>query len=280
MGEAANGVAGIGGREKGDMMYARKQLHLGSDTRSSWQLPVFLVCLALIAVALLTRDALAQETTGSVDFDLRGTVVDQASGQSLTGAFVSMTDSEWGSLSNDEGQYRIPRVRAGSVSLTVELLGYETLAWTGTVAEGDMPILQLVPQAIVLEGLRVVTDRFRSRRNATATSVRAFDHDALSTTPQETVLDFVSVRAGLIRTRCSGRAIASVCFFVRGREAESVVYVDEMPVIGGLDYLEVLRPHELYMVEVYGQGRHIRVYTNHFMERAAKKRLRPVALLF
>lgn len=229
------------------MMYVRRQLRLVSNDRSSWQLPVFLVCLALIAAALLTRDALAQETVGSVDFDLRGTVVDQASGQSLVGAFVSMKDSEWGSLSNDEGRSRIPQVRAGSVSLTVELLGYETLEWTGTVAEGDMPILQLVPQAIVLEGLRVVTDRFRSRRNATATSVRA---------------------------------IGSVCFFVRGREAESMVYVDEMPVIGGLDYLDVLRPHELYMVEVYGQGRHIRVYTNHFMERAAKKRLRPVALLF
>lgn len=262
------------------MMYVRKQLHLVSNDRSSWQLPVILVCLALIAVALLTRDALAQETVSSVDFDLRGTVVDQTSGQSLAGAFVSMTDSDWGSLSNDEGQFRIPHVRAGSVSLTVDLLGYETLEWTATAAEGEMPILQLVPRAILLEGLKVVTDRFQSRRNATATSVRAFDRDALSSTPQETVLDFVAVRAGLIRTRCSGRAIGSVCFFVRGREAEAVVYVDEMPVIGGLDYLDVLRPHELYMVEVYGQGRHIRVYTNHFMERAAKTRLRPVALLF
>ena len=202
----------MGEGRRGTMMYVRKQLHLVSNDRTSWQLPVFLVCLALIAVALLTRDALGQETVGTGDFDLRGTVVDQASGQSLVGAFVSMTDSEWGSLSNDEGQFRIPHLRAGSVSLTVELLGYETLERT--------------------------------------------------------------------RTRCSGRAIGSVCFFVRGREAESMVYVDEMPVIGGLDYLDVLRPHELYMVEVYGQGRHIRVYTNHFMERAAKKRLRPGALLF
>jgi len=261
-------------------MYLRKQIQVVSNERSAWQIPVFLVCLALIAVALLTRDALAQETAGPVEFDLRGTVVDDASGQMLAGAFVSLTGSEWGSLSNDEGQFRIPDVGAGSVSLTVELLGYERLEWTGTVAQGDRPALRLVPQAILLEGLQVVTDRFQSRRNATATSVRAFDREDLTRTPQETVLDFVAVRAGLIRTSCSGGQVSSICFLVRGRQATAVVYVDEMPVIGGLDYLDALPPHELYMVEVYGQGRHIRVYTNTFMEKAAKTRLRPVALLF
>ncbi len=110
--------------------------------------------------------------------------------------------------------------------------------------------------------------------------MRAFDREDLTATPQETILDFVAVRTGLVRTSCSGRQISSICFLLRGRQATAVVYVDEMPVIGGLDYLDALPPHELYMVEVYASGRHIRAYTNHFMERAAKQRLRPIALLF
>jgi hypothetical protein len=191
-----------------------------------------------------------------------------------------LTGSEWGSLTNGEGLFRIPNLDDGVVSLTVELIGYETMAWEGTVSANVMPVLSLTPRAIILEGLQVVTDRFQSRRNATATSVRAFHRTALSTTPQRSVLDFVGVRAGLTRTTCSSAAASSVCFWVRGRPTESTVYVDEMPVIGGLDYLSAIQPHELYMVEVYGQGRHIRAYTNQFMERAAKDRLRPVALLF
>jgi hypothetical protein len=47
-----------------------------------------------------------------------------------------------------------------------------------------------------------------------------------------------------------------------------------------MDYLAAIAPHELHMVEVFGQGRHIRAYTTRFMERAAKTRLQPVAVLF
>ena len=50
--------------------------------------------------------------------------------------------------------------------------------------------------------------------------------------------------------------------------------------VGGMEYLSVIPPHELYLVEVYASGRHIRAYTNHFMERAAKTRLRPMAFVF
>jgi len=37
-------------------------------------------------------------------------------------------------------------------------------------------------------------------------------------------------------------------------------------------------PHELYMVEVFQGGRHIRAYTHHFMERAAEQRLMPMMI--
>ena len=58
------------------------------------------------------------------------------------------------------------------------------------------------------------------------------------------------------------------------------VWIDEAPVVGGMDYLRTVRPYELYMVEVYAGGRQIRAYTPRFMERAAKTRLQPIAFVF
>lgn len=244
------------------------------------RLTLALLFLAMVMVAWLTRDALAQEADPTAPFDLVGTVVDGETGAPLSGAFVSLTGSDWTALSTEGGLFRIPGVRPGRLALTVETLGYRTLHWEGDVAPGVAVALRVVPEPVVLEGLKVVTDRFRARRNATATPVLAFQREALARATQESVLDFVRLRAGLHRTRCRGGALNDVCFFVRGRPAQATVYVDEMPVLGGLDYLAHLQPWELYMVEVYGQGRHIRAYTTQFMERAAKRRLRPVALLF
>jgi hypothetical protein len=233
---------------------------------------------AVLAIAILAKDSFAQDMRVVQTFDLVGTLTDEA-GQPLVGAFVSLGDSEWGSLTGTEGRFRIPDVRPGPVSLRAELLGYETLNWEGTVQGGTPVALTLAAKPILLEGLTVVTDRFESRRRAVASSVRWFDHDALATSPQSTALDFVKTRAGLYDVRCNGRW-TNRCFMVRGRPAEPRVWVDEVPVFGGLEYLESLAPHDLYMVEVYGSGRAIRAYTPQFMERAAEDRLRPIPILY
>lgn len=259
-------------------MWNELRLKRGAGTlgRALW-----VMSLVAVAVALVARSAFAQEHA-TVDgvFDLRGTVVDQQ-GQPLVGAFVALADSEWGSLTDEKGRFRIPDLRAGRVELTAEQIGYATLTWRGDVTVESGPlVLAMEAKAIMLEGLNVVTDRFRSRRNSTATAVTLLDREDLVTATQPTVVDFVRSRAGLAAYRCPGLANSSLCFMSRGRIVEPRVYIDEMPVIGGLDYLESFRPHELYMVEVYARGRHIRAYTTQFMERAAQQRLQPIALLF
>lgn len=233
--------------------------------------------LGVLLTALWVGTALAQEADRR-PFDLVGVVTDE-SGRPLVGAFVAMGDSEWGSLTSETGRFVLPRVTPGPVMLRVELIGYETLLWSGDVAEGSAPALTLTPKALILEGLTVVTDRFQSRRRAVASSVRWYDHDDLATSTLHSALDFVAVRAGLFRVRCSG-AFTNECFMVRGRPVEPRVYVDEVPVFGGTEYLASMRPHELYMVEVFGNGRHIRAYTPQFMERAAKDRIRPIPVIW
>lgn len=235
------------------------------------------VGLALVAIALLARSARGQDV--HEPFQLVGSVVDAQSRQVLVGAWVTFSGSDWGSITDDRGRFRLPDVTEGPLALTVEQLGYETLYWEGDVRQADGSVtLALNPQPIVLEGLRVVTDRFRARRNAVATTVFAYGPSELSTTTQTTALDYIRLRTGSGTQYCNGRR-GDTCLYIRGRLVEPVVYIDEAPMLGGLSYLESFSPHDLYMIEVYGGGRHIRAYTPGFMERAAKVRLSPIPLM-
>jgi hypothetical protein len=210
--------------------------------------------------------------------DVVGTVVDDA-GRPLAGAFVSLDGSDRGVLSDERGRFRIPDLDAGRVVLRVEQLGYADLVWAGVVGTDPRPlVLALEPRPVMLEGLTVVTDRFRARRNAVATAVRAWERADLATSPYETAARFIAARAGLATVPCRA-AHSSLCVWSRGRVVSPTVYVDEAPIFGGMEYLDALPPHELHLVEVYGNGRHIRAYTEQFMERAAQIRLQPVAFL-
>lgn len=239
---------------------------------------VLLLCLAALAVALLASSAWAQDAPAVEPFDLRGTVTDDA-GQPLVGAFVALAGSDWGSVTNESGHFRLEDIDPGPIEITVEQLGYATLHWRGSVSADESLALTLEAQPVVLEGLTVVTDRFENRRRAIARSVQSYDRTALATSHYDDMIQFVRARAGLFETRCPRYEHSSVCFMRRGRPVAPVVYIDEMPVIGGTDFLAAIRPHELYMLEVYDRGAHIRAYTTQFMERAAKQRLQPVTIL-
>ena len=72
----------------------------------------------------------------------------------------------------------------------------------------------------------------------------------------------------------------SMCTFRRGRMTPVQVYIDETPTFGGLAELESYRPQELFLIEVYGGGSQIRIYTTRFMDRIARsgKLLNPIPI--
>ena len=107
------------------------------------------------------------------DFELLGQVRDGESGVVLEGAWAGLSGTDWGSITDNE--FRIPDTSAGQLSLTIE-------------------------------GLEVVTDRFRSRRNGFAGNVFAFDAGDLASTSDPTALDFVRYRSGSAVVTCNGRA--------------------------------------------------------------------------
>jgi hypothetical protein len=205
---------------------------------------------------------------------------------------VGLSGADWGTLTDRQGLFRLPDVPSRAETYVFEMLGYaETTFVANAAVDGHLDI-RLAPDPVILEGIEVIADRFESRRNATATSVRAFDREQLLASSALDVMNLLEQRFGLRRTPCpggAGRGIARRgglfstpsqydCAWVRGRPAPVTVCIDEMPILGGMDFLVGYQPHELYMVEVYGQGRQIRLYTNQFMERASRTRFRPVPL--
>lgn len=237
-----------------------------------------LLAMVVLATAMLTGGAQAQARTAEGKSQVVGTVTDEA-GRPLVGAFVAFEGSRWGALTGETGRFVLTPEHPGDVTLTVELIGYETLTWSGPAEEGREIALTLVSKPILLEGLTVVADRFASRRRAVPVSVRAFDRTTLSTSPYANVLDFLRSRGGASLMSCQGSR-SGLCVWSRGRMVAPRVWVDEAPLLGGIDYLATFQPHELYMVEVYAAGRQIHVYTNHYMEWAANQRLFPIPFIY
>jgi hypothetical protein len=229
--------------------------------------------LAFLAVAILAGRALAQERPQDQRIPLVGTVTDE-SGVPLVGAWVGLSGEKWGYLTDQAGRFEIPKVTPGPVTLELQQLGYEDLEWKGEASAGIPLTLQMKGRPILLEGLHVVADRFASRRNATAARVEAFDRKELATSPHNSVMDFLRTQASIPLVEC--RSVWSdTCFLIRGRTVVPSIWVDEVPLVGGSDYLTSMSPYDFYLVEVVGDGRQIRLYTNQFMERAAKTGLRP-----
>lgn len=224
-------------------------------------------------------DIRAQERRNE-DLALVGRVLDAATGTPLNGAFVHLEGEDWGVLTDENGRFNLTEVPRGLLSVAVEQLGYVDLIQTTRFGEGSEPlVLALEPDPLLLEGIEVVTDRFERRRRALAIPSQAYDREDLLGSGAFDVLEFVASRSLLRPVRCGSLSVDGICAYVRGSIRPISVYVDEAPLIGGLDYLQMIPPHELHRVEVYRSGAHIRVYTESFMERAGRIRFTPLAVL-
>ena len=82
-------------------------------------------------------------------------------------------------------------------------------------------------------------------------------------------MQFLETEGSLHLVGCAARGGTGACVMRRGRATEPRVYIDEAPIIGGIDVLATFLPCELYLVEVYSAGLEIRAYTHWYMERMA-----------
>lgn len=223
----------------------------------------------------------AQQARDDLRVTVRGRVLDGVSDAPVHGAFVAPEGSDTGYLTDDDGTFvlRVPRSRT-AYHLQVENLGYRTvrLSIPAEEVEGSFIVLRIEPDPVVLEGLQVMADRFRSRRRATAISARAYDREDLLRTTAFDAVDYLRFHSGIATSPCG----LEICVMSRGRWVRPAVYIDERPSLSGLDELTTYRPQDLHMIEVFANGRMIRAYTEHFMARYAKsgRRLQPLPIFF
>ena len=201
-----------------------------------------------------------------------GVVLDGSTDVAVAGAYVSVEESDWAWLTTDSGRFLLCEIGAGIHLVTVERLGYATHTVRVEADTSGNPVsLRVMPEPILLEGLAIVMDRFERRRRSAATVARAYDQDALASSGHWSVADFLDSRAGMFTAPCGvGR-----CIYYRGARVVPTVYLDEFPLLGGWAQLESMPTSQLYMVEVYSRGTHIRAYSHGFMQRAANTRLSP-----
>ena len=261
------------------------------------------VRIALILLLLATplaaqrqlRDADARTT-------LSGVVVDALRGDALPNSIVILADENRGMLTDSLGRFSFRNVRFGPQLLAVKQYGYEEVNLDLDLLEGHSPVrVELRPGPIALEGFIIVADnlaamnrQIRNRRNAYGGAARAISQARLAASGARNVIDFLQVRGGLQLHRCGsqragpgtsfhpaggGRA-AGRCVLRRGSSVRPRVYIDEAPIVGGLEFLAMFRPYELYLVEVYSSGLEVRAYTHWFVERMATRpgKLWPIGL--
>ncbi len=245
-----------------------------------------LVALAATALACGAGPVSGQDTQERAnDGRLAGVVIDVIGERPIENALVVLGDNYRAVLTDSLGRFDLGELTSGDFELTVRRYGYQTQGVEGFLPAGSALDIEvpLPPTAVLVDGLSVVAERLETmeerltrRRRATTLPVHSVGQEHLVRSSARDVLEMLDREATLQIQTCGGRAFADQCVRRRGRLVEPRVYVDEMPVIGGLSQLAMYQPYDLYLVEVYGRGLEVRAYTHQFMERMARQ---PMALM-
>jgi len=210
---------------------------------------------------------------------VKGEVVDSVTAQPIVGAWVGVTKRKEHAFTDAHGRFELAGLPAGPVEITVEQLGYKAWSETPTLTPGDANAMSvsLVPDPVMLSQIAVYANELRDRRDALATDVRAWGASQIATSPAHDAMEFVEQNA-VTPLRCPPGIIATTCILRRGRVAAPSIWVNDVRYPPGLETLRNYDTHDLWLVEVLGQGAMIRIYTKGFAERLAlgEERMMPV----
>jgi len=121
--------------------------------------------LTFLAAVLFTSMTMAQGTVS-------GTVYDESYGESLIGSSVVVKGTTTGTTTDINGRFSL-KLDAGSYTLEVSYLGYETKSMEVTVTDGkttSLGTIKLKATSTLLEGVSIMADRAKDRETPVAVS--------------------------------------------------------------------------------------------------------------
>lgn len=221
---------------------------------------------SVVALALAVAPLQAQRSAARVT--VSGIVTDASSGHAVNGALIEFPELRRQATTDAKGRFAAPGLRAGKHKLVVNQLGFKTLVREVDVQDGELIFIALEPDPVMLKGIEVQSDRLESRRRGVATSVMSFSRTALLNHPALNASEFIRSRLNMFA--CGN--YRQFCVRSRGQVHQPLVYIDERRAFG-LDELNAIPVHDIYMIESYQDGRMIRVYTTWFMDKLARGKI-------
>ena len=198
---------------------------------------------------------------------LNGVVIDAADKVAVRNAIVSVDGVDGVAVTDSAGRFRIASVPSGQQLVRVRRLGYVSEARTIDLAAAGALTVQLVPHAGVPARIDEVLKKLEKRRSNVQMRAQAFDVTRLAN--DTTTLAAFATRIDDRLWPCPADVAGpdDRCFRARGRYHRLRVYIDErhVPTAPLAQYMT----QDFELVEYYGNGFMLRLYTADFLVRAA-----------
>lgn len=205
---------------------------------------------------------------------LEGRVLDASTGKALPYASVELPTLERSTVADAEGRFRVTGLPTGEYSMVVKLLGYSPFRAVTPTGTGEALEVRLEPDAVMLQGLTVTTNRLDQRARRYTGRIKVVDRDRIMGSAWGDARNIV-VAQGVTPAPCRSRGMSG-CIYRRGGVSSPSVYVDDFRMLDGLEALRTYSRDEVARIEVLDGGQRIHVYTEQFVERAARGGYRPL----
>jgi hypothetical protein len=215
-------------------------------------------------------------TVTTVTVDLTGRVVNAESSAPVPWALLWLSRDavqRSGRANADlQGLFNIDDVATGPYFLRAEALGYEAQIVLVDVLAPPEPVeIRLRPDSLVMARMPVIERDLRSRRNYASGVNRTYDATRLNYSAAPSAVDFLQWESFVVVVSCEAGSTTNLCIVGRGgRVVQPRVYIDELPIQGGLDVLQSYAPGEFHAIEVFSCGA-IRAYTPAYFTRQARR---------
>jgi len=199
---------------------------------------IVLSCLALMVLSgtVFCGSALGQDGT------IAGTVIDSTTGGPLPGVNVIVDETQKGTTTDSEGNYRLTGVEAGTYTLRASFVGYTEGTREVVVEAGETTTIDffLSPGGVELENVVVTALGVERQERALSYSRQEIESANLTKAPELNVAASLSGEvAGLSVSQAGGGVGSDARLLIRGNrsisgDSQPLIVVDGVPIRGDL----------------------------------------------